>query len=73
MLTRFISEFGEKLLILQDRNIVFRQQNSNFHMLIDIIPVQQVGGAEVLDDYRLSTFLPENTANFMKDLLKLDP
>ncbi|MFX0184460.1 MAG: hypothetical protein ACFE95_15365 [Candidatus Hodarchaeota archaeon] len=72
MLTRFINEFGEKLLILQDRNIVFRQQHSNFHMLIDIIPVQQVGGVEVLDNYRLSTFLPEDTANYMKDLLKLD-
>lgn len=70
-LSRFITEFGEKLLILQDRNIVFRQLNSNFHMMIDIIPVQQVGGAEALDDYRLSSFLPETTAKHMKDLIEL--
>jgi galactose-1-phosphate uridylyltransferase len=70
-LSRFITDFGEKLLILQDRNILFRQNYSNFHMLIDIIPIQQVGGAEALDDYRLSSFLPETSAKFMKDLIEL--
>ncbi len=69
-LSRFIKKFGNKLCILPDRNILFRQQHygdgSRIHMLVDIIPDQSVGGAELLDDYRISHTFPEETAKQMK-------
>ena len=69
-LSQFILHFGGKLHIKSDRNILFRQQHFGYsppiHMLIDIIPVQQVGGAEILDDHRLSHILPEETTSLMK-------
>ncbi|MFX1284542.1 MAG: hypothetical protein ACFFB5_12855 [Promethearchaeota archaeon] len=71
-LTLFVEEYGRKLHIFMDRNILFRQKHFGFttpiHMLIDIIPVQQIGGAEILDDHRLSHVFPEETAKRMKEL-----
>ncbi len=72
ILSQFIQQVGRKLHIISDRNILFRQKHFGYsppiHMLIDIIPVQQVGGAEILDDHRLSHILPEETAIRMKDI-----
>lgn len=71
VLSKFIDHFGGELHILPDRNILFRQQHFGFspiHMLIDIIPVQRIGGVEILDDHRLSHIFPEETAKRMKDL-----
>ncbi|MFX1516180.1 MAG: hypothetical protein ACFFC6_07720 [Promethearchaeota archaeon] len=71
VLSNFIDQFGKELHIFQDRNILFRQQHFGFspiHMLIDIIPVQRLGGAELLDDHRLSHIYPEEAAKRMKDL-----
>lgn len=71
ILSQFIIHFGRELDILPDRNILFRQQHFGFppiHMLIDIIPVQRIGGAEILDDHRLSHIFPEEAAKRMKDL-----
>ncbi|MHA2244306.1 MAG: hypothetical protein ACXADY_05015 [Candidatus Hodarchaeales archaeon] len=69
-LSRFIKKFGNKLCIHPDRNIIFRQEHygdgSRIHMLVDIIPAQQVGGAEILDDYRISHIFPEETAERMR-------
>ena len=73
VLSSFIDRFGDELHILPDRNILFRQQHFGFspiHMLIDIIPVQRIGGAELLDDHRLSHIFPEETAKRMKDFTK---
>lgn len=70
VLSRFIDHFGNELHILPDRNILFRQQHVGFspiHMLIDVIPVQRIGGAELLDDHRLSHIFPEETAKRMRD------
>lgn len=71
-LSQFIEHFGESLNIQPDRNILFRQKHFGFttpiHMLIDIIPVQRIGGAEILDDHRLSHIFPEETAKRMKEL-----
>ncbi len=68
-LTQFIAKFGSELNILADRNILFRQQHfgydNDFHFLIDIIPIQQVGGGEILDDFRLSYVFPEDIADQM--------
>ena len=51
--------------------MIFRQKHFGFstpiHMLIDIIPVQQIGGAEILDDHRLSHIFPEETAKRMRE------
>lgn len=71
VLSNFIDQFGGELHIRPDRNILFRQQHIGFspiHMLIDIIPVQRIGGAEILDDHRLSHIFPEETAKRMNDL-----
>ncbi|MHA2306334.1 MAG: hypothetical protein ACXACU_13185 [Candidatus Hodarchaeales archaeon] len=69
-LTQFITQFGLEHNIMQDRNIVFRQQHfgydEEFHFLIDIIPIQQVGGGEILDDFRLSYVFPEDVADYLK-------
>ncbi|MFW9903278.1 MAG: hypothetical protein ACFFFH_03020 [Candidatus Thorarchaeota archaeon] len=75
VLSSFIDRFGNELHILPDRNILFRQQHigfSSIHMLIDIIPVQRIGGAELLDDHRLSHIFPEETAKRMKDFTKIE-
>lgn len=69
-LTFFITKFGSELNILHDRNILFRQKHFgydyDFHFLIDIIPIQQVGGGEILDDFRLSCVFPEDVADQIK-------
>ncbi|MFX1246773.1 MAG: HIT domain-containing protein [Promethearchaeota archaeon] len=69
-LSKFIKQYGEDLKILPDRNILFRQKHFGFtipiHMFIDVIPVQQIGGAEMLDDHRLSHIFPEEAAKRMK-------
>ncbi len=72
-LSAFIKKWGERYKILQDRNILFRQQHigytSNLHMLIDIIPIQHVGGAEVYDDHRVCNIYPEKTTQFIREAL----
>ncbi|MHA2203411.1 MAG: HIT domain-containing protein, partial [Candidatus Hodarchaeales archaeon] len=71
VLSNFIGQFGGELHIRPDRNILFRQQHIGFspiHMLIEIIPVQRIGGAEILDDHRLSHIFPEETAKRMNNL-----
>ncbi|MHA2309687.1 MAG: hypothetical protein ACXABJ_10440, partial [Candidatus Heimdallarchaeaceae archaeon] len=59
---------------LQDRNILFRQEhvgyNSDMHMLIDIIPIQRIGGAEIMETYRIATMFPEDVAKIMKEKLE---
>lgn len=69
ILSRYIHNKGKELFLRQDRNLVFRQYFSQFHMLIDIIPIQQVGGGEILDDYKLSHIFPEMIAQEMKDFI----
>lgn len=73
-LSCFIKDFGPQLKIYWDRNILLRQQfvgyASPLHMLIDIIPVQIVGGAEVFDDHRVCSILPEKTAKIIREYLK---
>ncbi len=75
VLSLFIKQYGRKLHIFFDRNILFRQKHFGFstpiHMLIDIIPIQRIGGAEILDDHRLSHIFPEETAKRMKEGKKL--
>lgn len=69
ILSQFIHSFGGKLNILTDRNILFRQKHFGYtpsiHMFIDIIPVQRVGGVEILDDHRISHIFPEEAAKRM--------
>ncbi len=69
VLTQFIHKRGNDLFLLQDRNLIFRQHFEKFHMLIDIIPIQQVGGGEILDNYKLSHVFPEKIAQEMKELM----
>ncbi|MFW9997950.1 MAG: hypothetical protein ACFFD4_38265 [Candidatus Odinarchaeota archaeon] len=74
-LSLFASEYGNKSFNIQkDRNILFRQQNgchsSGFHLIVDIIPVQSTGGAELYDDHRISHVFPEETAKKMRELLR---
>ena len=60
--------------LLQDRNILYRQDNigynSGIHMMIDIIPIQRIGGAEIMETYRIATMFPEDVANIMRESLK---
>ena len=65
-LTSFIEKYGERYYLSIDRNIIFNQHYStkkgHFHMFIDILPVQQTGGAELFDDQKFSMIYPEEVA-----------
>ena len=39
-------------------------------MLLDIIPIQRIGGAEIMETYRIATVFPEDVAEIMKLKLK---
>jgi galactose-1-phosphate uridylyltransferase len=71
-LSLFVKKYGKELNIQMDRNILIRQahfgDDNDFHMLIDIIPIQQIGGVEMLDDLRLSQTFPEVVAHHIRIL-----
>ncbi|MFX0084043.1 MAG: hypothetical protein ACFFAU_00080 [Candidatus Hodarchaeota archaeon] len=71
-ISQFVKKFGQNLNIQQDRNVLIRQadfgDNNDIHMLIDIIPIQQIGGVEILDDLRLSQLFPEEVAHQIRML-----
>jgi UDPglucose--hexose-1-phosphate uridylyltransferase len=68
-LTSFIKKHGNRYQLSIDRNIIFNQHHSakenHFHMFIDILPVQQTGGAELSDDLKFSVIYPEEIAQIM--------
>jgi galactose-1-phosphate uridylyltransferase len=70
-LDRFVKMAHPSMNLLQDRNILFRQENvgynSDMHMLIDIIPIQRIGGAEIMETYRIATMFPEDVAKIMRE------
>ncbi|NPD88351.1 MAG: hypothetical protein HGN29_06490 [Asgard group archaeon] len=70
-LDKFVKMAHPSMNLLQDRNILFRQENvgynSDMHMLIDIIPIQRIGGAEIMETYRIATMFPEDVAKIMKE------
>jgi len=68
-LTSFIKKDGKRYQLSIDRNIIINQHYSakerHFHMFIDILPVQQTGGAELFDDQKFSMIYPEEIARKM--------
>ena len=70
-LDKFVKIAHPSMNLLQDRNILFRQENvgynSDMHMLIDIIPIQRIGGAEIMETYRIATMFPEDVAKIMRE------
>ncbi len=68
-LTSFIKKHGDQYQLSIDRNIILNQHHSaaekHFHMFIDILPVQQTGGAELSDDQKFSVIYPEEIALLM--------
>ncbi len=73
-LDNFIKMANPSMNLLQDRNILFRQDNvgysSGMHLMIDIIPIQRIGGAEIMETYRIATMFPEDVASIMRESLK---
>ena len=73
-LDNFVKRANPSMNLLQDRNILFRQDNvgynSGMHMMIDIIPIQRIGGAEIMETYRIATMFPEDVAEIMRESLK---
>ena len=73
-LDEFVKLADSNMHLLQDRNILIRQENigynSGVHMLLDIIPIQRIGGAEIMETYRIATVFPEDVAEIMKLKLK---
>ncbi len=73
-LDNFIKGTNPSMHLLQDRNILFRQDNvgyeSGMHLIIDIIPIQRIGGAEIMETYRIATMFPEDVAAIMRESLK---
>ncbi|MHA1976684.1 MAG: hypothetical protein ACW98F_01120 [Candidatus Hodarchaeales archaeon] len=73
MLSKFIEQEGSSFHLVKDRNIIIRQlmkpNNSHFHMFIDLLPVQQLGGLEILDNQKISSTLPESISHIMKSLI----
>ncbi|MBY9000843.1 MAG: hypothetical protein KGD64_08025 [Candidatus Heimdallarchaeota archaeon] len=72
-LDEFIKIAPPNMHLLKDRNILIRQENegynSGMHLLIDIISIQRIGGAEIMETYRIATMFPENTAKIMRQSL----
>ena len=72
-LDSFINNAPASMHLLQDRNILIRQENEGYntgiHMLIDIIPIQRIGGAEKMETYRIATMFPEDVAKVMRKSL----
>ena len=72
-LTSFIKKHGNRYQLSIDRNIILYQHHSakenHFHMFIDILPVQQTGGAELSDDQKFSMIYPEEIAQMMRSEL----
>ncbi|MCE7739604.1 MAG: hypothetical protein KAU62_06895 [Candidatus Heimdallarchaeota archaeon] len=73
-LDNFIKGTSLSMHLLQDRNILFRQDNvgydSGMHLIIDIIPIQRIGGAEIMETYRIASMFPEDVAAVMRESLK---
>jgi len=73
-LDHFVSMSSPHMNLLQDRNVLFRQDNvgynSGMHLMIDIIPIQRIGGAEIMETYRIATIFPEHVADIMRKSLK---
>ncbi len=73
-LDNFVKMANPSMNLLQDRNILFRQDNvgynSGMHLMIDIIPIQRIGGAEIMETYRIATMFPEDVATIMRKSLK---
>ncbi len=73
-LDEFVKLADSNMHLLQDRNILIRQENTGYnsgvHMLLDIIPIQRIGGAEIMETYRIATVFPEDVAEIMKLKLK---
>ena len=73
-LDNFIKMANPSMNLLQDRNILFRQDNvgysSGMHLMIDIIPIQRIGGAEIMETYRIATMFPDDVASIMRESLK---
>ena len=69
MLTDFVKQ-GNQYQLVEDRNIIIRQfppeKGSHFHMFIDILPVQRLGGAEAIDNQKFSFIYPETIATEMR-------
>jgi galactose-1-phosphate uridylyltransferase len=72
LLTSFVKTEGNIFQLATDRNIIIRQilksSKTDFHFFIDILPVQQIGGAELFDSQKFSSDLPENITKRILDL-----
>ncbi len=72
----YVSETAASMLRLnKDRNILFRQSPLNsdfypFHLVIDILPFQPIGGAEIMDSFRIVSLIPEQSVVEIKNYLK---
>ncbi|WP_455463359.1 hypothetical protein [Candidatus Hodarchaeum mangrovi] len=71
--TKFIKKWGKDYFLHLDRNILFRQlplqTNNDFHFFIDIVPIQQIGGAERSDDHKISQVTPEEITEKMRSFI----
>ena len=69
LLSKFIKQEGPSFHLVNDRNIIIRQliapDNKHFHMFIDLLPIQQLGGLEILDNQKLSSIFPETISHKM--------
>ncbi|MHA2238456.1 MAG: HIT domain-containing protein [Candidatus Hodarchaeales archaeon] len=74
LLTLFIRKEGKTLQLDLDRNIIFRQfhtkEESHFHMFIDILPFQKLGGAELSDSQKITSVYPELVASKMRKFVE---
>lgn len=64
-----LNSFPNSFTLIRDRTVVFRQSStidSNFHMLVDILPCFLLGGSEVVDSLSISSINPVELAQKMK-------
>lgn len=73
---RRVSRAMDRLGITRDRNVLFYSNpygyDSFFHMFIDIIPFEHVGGIEMLDSVRVARVTPEEAAEQLRSMLEKD-
>jgi len=69
-----ISRGLDKLNVERNRNVLIYSNpigyNSIFHLYIDLIPFEKIGGIEMLDSCRVARIAPEDVAAELREILK---
>ncbi|MEM0125745.1 MAG: hypothetical protein QXU36_05730, partial [Thermofilum sp.] len=70
---KLVSIAMDKVGIARDRNVLFYSlpfgYSSYFHLFVDVIPFESIGGIEMLDSVRVARVVPEEAASQLREAL----